>query len=413
MKLTYDDFKDYLSKVNKLYALTRNLIEYYDNVVEQANEKNVHELPKSLRNIIISGLKPDGEYSKNAYALFIKDFIGLYIDDPKLYTSKLRLGVKPNAKIVTKETKFMKFVRLLNKVSKFILNRTRELNLISNIDTSTEESETKQQSIEELITKLIETSYALSVGVNTFSTSICGLRKITPHYMKKAYENLSEDFLRTLGFSRLVSIREYEIWGFPDYFTICTVHENYYLFINGVVSDSEWIPENLWMTDIIRPKTLGGAICILNETIWRYINLLYDILSKGYKGIINIEEKYVEKAWKSLDDIGWNMPEYMKIGIYERLYSDFRDVLRGRIGSSYGSSFKFLIPDDDGIIKEYIQWVYRGSHSGFNTYSLSRYILLPELFDDLLPAIFLGVIDVTLYFNNQRALLILVRGDKR
>jgi len=70
-----------------------------------------------------------------------------------------------------------------------------------------------------------------------------------------------------------------------------------------------------------------------------------------------------------------------------------------------------LTVSEKGLRDEYIAWEYKGSYdrSGFFKYKLSNYIVLPELFDDLMPAIFLGVVDTTLYLNNDRALLILIR----
>lgn len=38
MKLAYSDFKDYLSRVSKLYRLTSSLIKYYTSVIKQAGE---------------------------------------------------------------------------------------------------------------------------------------------------------------------------------------------------------------------------------------------------------------------------------------------------------------------------------------------------------------------------------------
>ncbi len=242
--------------------------------------------------------------------------------------------------------------------------------------------------------------------------------------MKKAYENIPKNLLELLGFSKLLSIKDYELWGFLDYFTKCMLYRkyealpyggyyDYYISINGIPALSKTLKE-IQTTNPIEPKTLGGAICILNEIIWRYVDLLYETLSKWYEGSVNIEERYVEEAWKSLSDSGWSMPEYLKIGTYEGLYAEFKKVLEGSIGSSYGSPFKFLFYDEDGILSKYTQWVYRGSYvrSGFNEYGLSRYILLPELFDDLMPAIFLGVVDTTLYLNDKKALLILVRTKR-
>lgn len=425
MQLSLDDFRSFLADISKLYSITSSIIKYYNEVIKPLNGKNVEELPGELKVAVLGGLKPDGEYAENAYALFIKDFIGLYIEDPKLYISKLKGGVSPSVKIVTGETRFIEFVRLLNNVSGFIINNAKNLGLTHD-NVKADKTEIKQLNIEDLITELMNTILNLSIGVNSFSTSIWGLRKITPQYIKKAYGELPKELLKALGFSKLISLKNYVLWGFPDYFTKCILYEKseqpipghgyieYYITINGLPAISDYLKKNQKFNPV-KPGTLGGAICILNEIIWRYVDLLHKDLNKWYKGDINLENEYVGKAWRSLNEVGWNIPEYLKVSNHEYLYADFKESLRGYIGTSYGSPFKFLLYEEDGIIRKYIQWVYRGSYerSGFSTFKLSQYIYLPELLDDLMPAIHLGVVDTTLYLDSRRALLILVRSPLR
>lgn len=423
MRLTYDSFKDYLGRINKLYELTSSFIKYYNDVIKQANGKKVYELQEDVRSMILGGLKPNGEYAENAYALFIRDFTGLYIEDPKLYVSKLRLGMKPYVMVVVEETPFVEFIQLLNNISEFILNKAKEQNL-GYTNSNGVKSDTGKQGVENIIAELIKTSHELSVGVHNFSTGVWGLRKITPHYMKKAYGSVPENLLKILGFSKLWSVKDYELWGFPDYFTEIMLYSKhvsteyggysyYYISINGIPTLSKSL-KNVQTVNPVKPKTLGGAICILNEVIWRYNSLLHETMSKWYEGVINIEEKYVKEAWQSLNNIGWSIPEYLK-----DLYAEFKELLDGAIGSSSGSPFKFLIYDEDGIVSKYVQWVYRRSYerSGFVEYKLSHYLLLPGLFDDLIPAIFLGVVDTPLhhtssYLNYRKALLIIVRTKR-
>jgi len=411
MRFTYDELKEYLRLVNKLYMLTSSFIKYYNDVIKQADRKYIHELSEDVRNLVLSGLKPDGEYTENAYALFVKDFTGLSIEDPKLYVSKLRLEAKPNVKVVVGKSQFIDFVQLLSSISEFIVNKVRELNL-SNISTSinVKERDTKQESIEDLIAEIIKTSYDLSVGVNSFSTGVWGLRKITPHYMEKAYEDIPENLLRFLGFSKLINVKDYELWGFPDYFTKCTIrytHKYSYTYtclyicisINGLLT-------------IPKLETLGGAICSLNEVVWSYIDLLYSTLSRWYKGVVNLRERYVDEAWKSLSEVGWSIPEYLEKDSGKCLYNDLEYVLKHNVLECSQSSPRFL-KYDEGIITQYIEescTCAEGCKSISNR--LSQYITLPELFDDLMPAIFLGVVDITLYLNDKKALLILVRTKR-
>ncbi len=395
LRLTHDDFKDYLSHVAKLHVLTSTIIDYYNSAIKPIDKKFVYELQEDIKNMVLSGLKPDGTYSGNAYALFIKDFLGLYIEDPKLYIAKLELGTKPDVKVIVEETTFIKFIRLLNEISEFILNKARELG-ISSINTNVKMGDAKQQKIEDLIAELIETSYKLSVGVNRFSTCIWGLRKITPHYMEKAYKDLPKNLLNCLGFTKLIGLERFELWGFPDYFTKAILERNghnYCIYINGV------------NVDVKKPETLGGATCILNEMIWRCIDKLHEILSRWYDSIINVGKEYIKRAWETLNSAGWSLPDYL-----EGLYHNFNRVLE----CSYVT---LMVYDESCIISEVINlrvYGYREKRK------LSHYILLPMLFDDLMPAIFLGLADTTLHLDcrhlhdvcemcKNRALLIVIR----
>jgi len=395
IKLTTDDFRDYLSLVRKLYTLTSDFIKYYDDKIKQSHKKYLSELQEDIRNMVLGGLKPDCEYTDKAYGLFAEDFLGLSLEDRKLCA-------KPGARVIVKETKFVEFVRLLNQLSKFIIDEgVKNLNISNNVS---QENNTSQQNIEDLITEIIRTVYDLSVGVNAFATGVFGLRKITPEYRKKAYENIPDDLLKALGFSKLINGKGFEIEGFPDYFTksVLYVTGDYktYLYINGVPILSELKKYGI---NTIEPKTLGGAICILNEIIWRYIDLLYNMLSKWYNGIVNIENEYIKEAWRSLDDFGWRMPEYLEAfnSNYNKAgYNDFKKILNVQLSSDPN----LLMYDEYGMIFSI------GLRRGVPP--------LSELFVDLMPAIFLGIIDTTLVYDdhsgrydeyNKKELLIVVR----
>lgn len=412
MGLTYDGFRDYLNRVARLHALTRSFIEHYDSTIRRADGRRVYELREDVRGMVLGGMRPDGEYAENAYALLVKDLVGLYLEDPKLYVSKLRVGARPDVKVVVRETDFVRFVRLLNRISGFVLSRAGEL---LPGGASRGEGGAERRGVEELVAELLRASYDLCVGVHGFPTSVWGLRKITPRYLKRAYGNVPEGLLSVLGFSRLWSAGSYELWGFPDYFTRCVVYRDSYgytyMYINGVPVRG---------ADPVKPETLGGAICMLNEVVWRYSSLLRGTLSRWYEGVVDVEGEYVREAWSSLSDIGWHIPDYLTRPDYpaKKLYAPFERALEGVVGTYGGSPFSFLVYDEDGVASKLVVWVYRGSYdrSGFDERRLSRYILLPELFNDLMPAMFLGVVDVTLFLVEEgverRALLVLVRTER-
>lgn len=415
---SYVELKEFLNNVGSLHSITLNFLRYYDDIIKQASERKVHELSENIKGMVLGGINSNGEYSENAYSLFIKDFLGLYIENPKLYVAKLKLEEKPDVKVIAEESMFIKFTKLLNRISGFIIDKAaKELDIVIK---GIKEERINEYNVEDLIGELIKKSYNLSVGINRFSTTVWSLRKITPHFLKKAYGEIKEDLLELLGLSELIKMKNYEIWGFSDYFTKCMLYDTssvgggpQLIIINGVpiVSNLAIVRKYLdkYHVDSIAPETLGGAICMLNEIIWRYIKLLGDRISRWFNGYVDVEKVYIKNAWNSLDNIGWSIPQYIE---KERAYAEFNKLLEGVVGSSHGSPFKFLVYED-GIISKYIQWIYGGSYarSEFEEYRLSDYITLPQLFDDLMPAIFLGAIDITLYLKDRKALLILVRMD--
>lgn len=399
MGLTYDELRDYLNSVGRLYELTSSFIKYHNDLIRQANGRMIYELPENIRNVVLSGLRSDGEYVKyvaNSYALFASDFLGICIKNPHPY-SDLRVAElaveKPNIAVEVGGTSLIEFARLLNKVSKFIIDRAREMN----IGSPSAREGTKVQ-IEDIIEEIIETSYEISVGVHSFTTSIFGLRKITPQYMKKAYGNIPENLLKILGFSKLLNVKDYELWGFPDYFIECIAYRDYAYIVN--------IPDTLWNFNP-ELKTLGGAICVLNEIIWRYVSNSFSSYRKGYvrspdtallrwyEGLVNIEEEYAKEAWRLLSDIGWSISEYLSRPPWLFITTSLNWFDELTLPLEQKPCLKFLIYDKAGLISRYIK-LFR---DGVEERSIDTPIALSELLDDLMPAIFLGVIDTPLRYQ--------------
>jgi len=100
-KLTLEELKKYLQVVSEINAISFNILEWCRRNIwsvvgeSQAREAKIpfDKWSDEVRRIVISGLKVEQlknpYYTSNAYAMFIKDFIGLYLENPALYVENL------------------------------------------------------------------------------------------------------------------------------------------------------------------------------------------------------------------------------------------------------------------------------------------------------------------------------------
>lgn len=415
MSVYFSEFREYIGSVARLYNAASSFLSFYEQLVSEANEKRVDELPDNLRKMVLGGLKSDGEYSPNAYGKFAKEFLGIRLEDPKRYVAELRFTDKPNTRVLVQRPEFIEFVKLVKNVSKFILGRAREKGI-----TVKKTERTNVTSPRELVLEVLDSALKVSVGVNNFATLVYTIRKTTPSYMKITHSSVPMELLNTLGFAKLLEIGDYSIWGFPDYFTKWTllckpepyvriapydyiIPYYYYIIVNGVpVLGSPPDPIKQHMDKIAVPKTLGGAICMLNEIVWKMLRRLKPLASKWFKNYVSVEDIYVRKAWDSLEEIGWSLPDYVK-----DKYLSSRELESGYISVYRSKNFAISLVCEEGVITSYRIWYYRKRDLKIG--KMEKYVTLPEFFNDMLPAIYLGVVDVALYRDNWIELLVVVR----
>ena len=372
--------------------------------------------PKEVQDAVIAGLRSEqfakAYYAQNAYALFVKDFLGLYLEDPNLYVEKLMYeGDVSSINILFEKTLLLRFVEEIHRITSFILRKASDQGL------SIEPFKPRELRIEEAVEDLLQKAYEVSVGVNRFATVVYGLRKIIPSYMKKLYGDIPQQILEHLGFKTILSMRVLELKGFEDYFTKLMLYFHYYSYVdsasviprmyesrcifgvvNNVPTPQKFIEDYINRIEDERRRTevlnhikqfhelttLGGAICALNEVIWRCIKQLKDVLSKWFKDFIDLESEYVKEAWKTLNSSGWEMPEYLKIfGV-----NDFTSLnIDGRLQSTAWG----YVYDSSGAISKRIAF------AAYKPEVMECNISIPfqRVLYELMPAIMLGVTDLT------------------
>jgi predicted metalloprotease len=240
------------------------------------------------------------------------------------------------------------------------------------------------------------------VGVNEFATSVWGLRKIMPSYMKKAYGGVSQEILNILGFKKLLGVKHVELWGFDDYFTqsaIYCIGKTPWLVINNVPPSPGFLRGLEGINDPARRQTifaeakkvfnsplitLGGAICSLNQAAWSYTRRLGDI-GKWFKGYVNLETEYVRWAWERLGAAEWVVPEYLQY---------LRNSRRHNLISQDLEFVNGFVYNENGVIEREVT---RGSRDYCKCEYVKPYgvTLLARIIYDLAPAMLLGVSDIT------------------
>jgi len=419
--LTSEEFRRYLQAVAELNVYASKILEWLEaNVysvvgedVQQAKAP-IRKWSEVIRRAVVMGLHVVGaqnvEYSSNAYALFVKDFFGLYIEDYRVYANRLALGedISDLNIIFEGDTQFINFVKDAHRVTEFILKKAGEIGV------SIDKPKIGAKSIEEFVDGFTQKAYEISVGVNSFATAAWGLRKILLAYMKKMYEGVSQQFLTTLGFEKLLEAKLIELWGFKDYFTqlsvYCQSRRDYYFvinniplpvyfpkFLNSLSTRAEQMQVLRGLEELRELHTLGGAICALNEIIWRYIHRLSSVGTKWFKGYTDLEKTYVDVAWKRLKEAGYDIPSYIR-SVDFCFDTERYDIVRMLDDTTasywYLRSIAGVIIDDSGAVKQKISCDLGYCSCGEGP--LTEPLLASRLFYDLMPAIFLGVADVTI-----------------
>jgi len=412
-----DNIKDFLNKAANLNHKASKILEYYANEIKNLDGKSVAESSEKIKTMVLAGLRPNGTYSGNSYSLFVREFVGLTLSDPKLYIAKLKAREDLDVPLKVEETDFIDFVKSTKEITEFILNKAKSLNISFESPKEHYNEESKNKEIEDLIVDFVNDVYNLAVGVNEFTSFVYSLRKITPEYAKRAYHEISDDVLNLLGVSTLIQTKSLEIIGFPDYLTDIYSNiffaDDYYIkytLANGIQIKPKIEAIEKLLKDYqnsLKLRTLGGAICSLNGTIWGYLTLLRDHLAKWFDGFTSIQDFYIKRAWESLTEVEWDIPEYLTSVGYDKLYCDFESFYKAIF---QGSIINHALIYEDGIIKKYYKPrdYITADKDVFSEYSLSNYIPLIELFSDLMPAIFVGICDVTLRFNHKSGCIVLL-----
>jgi hypothetical protein len=437
--LTPEEFRKYLQLVAELHGyasqiiswVNKNVLSVLGDLEAQKGSAPFTKWPKEVQEAVVAGLVVENlktpYYSPNAYAMLLKDFLGVYLENPAAYVERLLIGSElTDINIIFERTMFLEFVEKIHKITEFILSKAREVGIKAVMPKLVEAS--GETIIADMIEKFVEKAYEVTVGINRFTTAVWSLRKITPGYLKLIYGGAPQQhLLEALGFRQLLKTKYVELWGFEDYFTELSIYCievssdgcRYYAIINNVPVPLDFLERVNRIKDATKKarilkhvkevhklETIGGAICALNEAVWRYTRRLFNIGSKWFSNYTDLEQEYVNAVLGRLREYEWSAPGYLiKLDWEHYISSKDSSVIISMIYDEGSDRLKgVILIDIDARRCHYEEYYFDDEfEKGYSWLSLiakalarSEYSSIAKIFYDLMPAIIYGIVDVTI-----------------
>ena len=355
----------------------RALANYWNYLREEIDRVSFNEIEtekdKNFKKILLGGVKEDGDYSERSLALFYSKFFGVQLSNLQEYLISQREGVTSQVTGAVEESEFMKFVRSISEETKVILESAYQNGLTDAADSETSEIDfvefiKEPEKVAELIKGFYNIALRITVNYNQHTLFLWTIRKITRKYLEAAYQELSEEE----KFGALKSIVGLEKYFEPE--------------IEEKTENDKKVKREytIWH---LPEKSFGGLVCRLNESFWGYFEKesFRGDLEFLFAGVVDLKKDFKEKAGRTINN--WKFPEYIEKGY---LHASNKYAISGIIISehrlsvytNYGHPWSGYGGTGPGTVRA--RWL---------TESKKCNIPLLTLFDDLSPALFLGVID--------------------
>jgi len=286
-----DEWKRYIeSYVIPLWKYSWILKEYWEELRNEFDALPFDEIREEDRPLFLGGIiQRDEIYTRNSLAKFYAKFFGMKLKDIQSWILQSQTGealTEINVEVV--ETEFIKFVKEVFTLLDYGLLHQRLVTDFKEPELDYEELKKNPNKVKELIRNFYQGILNISLNYNYGTFFLCSINQITCRYMKAAYPRIDKvlDFLiNEFGLTELKwnnpikpeskTFRDYTIYCFPEY-----------------------NPNN-------KGKSFGGAICTLNETIWRvfsYSSETKNTLGMLFGNIPILKEEFRERIKSRLPE---------------------------------------------------------------------------------------------------------------
>jgi len=368
-----------------LRGSTDALVEYWNYLKEEIDCVPFNEIEnkkdENFKTILLGGVKENGDYSERSLALFYHKFFGARLSNLQEYLISQREGVTSQVTGAVEESEFMKFVKNISEKTKAIVESASQNGLIDAIDLETskidfDEFIKEPEKVAELIKDFYNNALKITVNYNPYTLFLWTIRKITRRYLETAYPELREEekFEALKSFVGLEKYFEPEIEEKTE--NDKKVKRDYTIW---------HLPEN----------SFGGRVCGLNEVIWEYLGKedFRKDLDFLFERVIDLRADFMERVKKAINDC--KFPEYVRISDKHKMY-----VPRSGGSYDYLSTYIYTI---SGIILSSFRYSGYSTSGNYNHREEECSINLLQLFDDLSPLLFAGIInpaDLSIQSNN-------------
>ena len=357
---------------------TENLVRYWEYLQKRIHNEPIEEIEKdeNLKTILFGGIKENGDYSDRSLALFYSKFFGARLSNLQEYLISRKEGVTPQVTGAIEESEFMKFARSISEKTNTIRKSAYENGLIDTVDSEVPEIDfdkiiKESKKVVELIKDFYDNALKITVNYNQYTLFLWTIRKITKKYFDAAYPEL-KDKSKFDALKNIVGLEKYFEPKIEERIENDRKVKRYY---------TVWhLPDN----------SFGGIVCELNEVIWEFLGKedFRKDLEFLFSGVVDLKKDFKEKAERTINN--WKFPDYIEKG--ESHASKHKYTISRIIISEHSLS---VYTNYDHPWSEY-RWTGSGTvRARWLTESKKCNIPLLTLFDDISPALFLGVIDPT------------------
>lgn len=285
-----DEWRGYIkSHVLPLWRNALILKDFLENLKSEFQGVPLHGINEEDLSLLLGGIVPSREkvYKRNSLAKFYNKFFGLKLSD--LQSWVLGGGISGSEiKVIVEETAFTRFV---DEVFKWLDRAVRYQTLVEYEEPAIVYEQLKKDPLrlKELINDFYQATLGISINYNCHTFFLWSIKQIPHKFMREAYPRINQvmDFLQqefgltelkwNIPFSEDSELYdEYVIWCFPEY-----------------------NPKS-------EGKSLGGALCKVNEVIWENIRKGYsptdleNTLLTLFSRVPELKNEYVQRVKESV-----------------------------------------------------------------------------------------------------------------
>lgn len=286
-------FEELREKTCACYSAVGEFLKIYQKFNNYVNKKLDEVDDEIVYNALIGGLKSDGTFSENSIAYFVRDFVGVAIEDPKIAASAISHGIRPPTKILSLRNargvsyseiqameQFLSEVRTLRRVVEYTI---RELGGCEGGSPPPVELSGIPQAVQELFDKCVleflpQYNSCVQLAFHTAQNTYRYLKALSStNQFRGLLEN--KKLVDMLGLTEILDAgmgEDFKLWGYPD----CLVY------------DKEVYVRCLNMENV---QTLGGALNRLALLSKR----LLTVMGNKWRKWFNIDGLAIERQYAS------------------------------------------------------------------------------------------------------------------